>query len=366
MFSPKQYYRVAMILFLVVVFVMTIFFNSRFYVSVDYVKFSPPYDLKETIISEIQDARISIDLMIFKFDDLDIAEALINAKNNGLYVRVLVDERSLCYMNKYSDNIIYRLAKSGVIIKIYDNRPSILHHKVLMIDGSRVIFGSSNFFTYDLQNNLEDLIFVKDSEFYKLFFEQMNKIWNSEKTYFIDYNEKNNFSKCSIEISKEKEIGVGGLGFSNRGFKQEKIFTDVYFNTENDLSEIILSSTRSATENIYVMASILQYKPFIDALNDATKRGVDVYVMSNFESEYGHLFLRDVKYEIYDPQQEGVLHNKFIVIDNEKLLVGSFNLFERSLFQDLENLVVFGDKNMSTLFINYFMYVWDSNLTISS
>ncbi|AIY85831.1 MULTISPECIES: phospholipase D-like domain-containing protein [unclassified Thermotoga] len=109
----------------------------------------------------------------------------------------------------------------------------------------------------------------------------------------------------------------------------EIIFSQVYFSTVDDLSQLVLSHLNSASDITVVAYSI---DPEYLGLKTA-KMASEVPVQGAFV----HV-------------SEGLLHSKFIVLDRETVIFGSANFNRSSLEEHLNNLIVFHSREIADFF----------------
>jgi len=104
----------------------------------------------------ISEANDSIHMMIYTFTNTELANALVEAKDRGVDVKVLMDESEAT-----SDNIavVSILNQGGVFLKIYSPPDGIVHDKVAIIDGKVVITGSYNW-SYSANNDNDENLLV--------------------------------------------------------------------------------------------------------------------------------------------------------------------------------------------------------------
>ncbi len=94
--------------------------------------FSPEQDCAVPIISEIDQSKESILVQEYTFTLGTVAKSLINAKERGVDVKVVLDKSQL--HSKYS--VISELFSNGIPIWI-DNKPKIAHNKVIIVDNQK-------------------------------------------------------------------------------------------------------------------------------------------------------------------------------------------------------------------------------------
>ncbi len=129
--------------------------------------FTPQDDIRKTIISLIQREQKEIDLAVFFFTDMSIANQLISAKKRGIAVSVVVEPKPLL---KFNNSVVYELAKAGIPVHVFLNhdKNSILHHKFMCFGDnfkgrSLVLTGSFNL-TNLASKNQENVIVTDDEE----------------------------------------------------------------------------------------------------------------------------------------------------------------------------------------------------------
>ena len=141
-----------------------------------------PYRPHHAILAEVNHAKHSIKLCLFLMGDLlgehheSVVEALIHAKNRGVYVHVLFNghlarqgrigvERSMAdELNRPLLPAVQRLKNAGIVVGLVygqDDHPvpySPIHSKYCVIDESIVIEGSFNWYNTSVFSH--DLVVV--------------------------------------------------------------------------------------------------------------------------------------------------------------------------------------------------------------
>ncbi len=91
----------------------------------------------------------------YSFTSKPIAKSLIEAKERGVDIKVILDESQTS--SKHS--VINELFEHKIPIWI-DFKPAIAHSKVIIIDDQKVITGSFNFSDAAQQRNAENLLII--------------------------------------------------------------------------------------------------------------------------------------------------------------------------------------------------------------
>lgn len=102
----------------------------------------------------------------------------------------------------------------------------------------------------------------------------------------------------------------------------------------------------------------------VGAINDAYNRGVQVrYITSSnaSNSALGGLNSNIPVLERNSGLTSNVMHNKFIIVDGAKILTGSMNFGEGSMFDDFNNIVIINDQNLASTYTVEFNEMWGSS-----
>jgi len=125
--------------------------------------FSPKDKSSARIVQIINNAKHYVYMPAFLITHSKIASAMIDAKNRGVDVRVIIDANSVTTRN--SKHTLLR--KSGIPLKT-ENYAGKLHSKMIVIDDEYLITGSMNFSNSGENKNDENLLIIKDSKIAKL------------------------------------------------------------------------------------------------------------------------------------------------------------------------------------------------------
>lgn len=123
------------------------------------VGFSPEGSARELVLDVINHAQKSINLIGYSFQSPDIVQALIAAKNRGVIVRCVVDEKR--NQNPTSQKAIAEARKSGIEVRL-DSHYHIQHDKSMIIDDAIVETGSFNFAKSAEFENSENVLIIRD------------------------------------------------------------------------------------------------------------------------------------------------------------------------------------------------------------
>ncbi|MEI6519831.1 MAG: phospholipase D family protein [bacterium] len=141
------------------------------------VYFSPDGGCTDAIVSEINAASSVIRVQAYSFTSTPIAKALVDAKNRGVDVQVILDKSQRTANYSSADFV----AHAGMPTYI-DAEHAIAHNKIIIIDNQTVITGSFNFTKAAESKNAENLLILKDAELAKSYLANWQKhLEHSEK-----------------------------------------------------------------------------------------------------------------------------------------------------------------------------------------
>ncbi|NVZ81200.1 phospholipase D family nuclease [Pseudomonas yamanorum] len=123
------------------------------------VGFSPEGSARKLVLETITSAKQSIRILAYAFQAPDIMQALVEAKDRGVDVRVVIDKkRNLGKTSKAAMNFV---TSRGVELRTSDQFH--LHHdKTIIVDGNTVETGSFNFAPSAETANSENVVVIRD------------------------------------------------------------------------------------------------------------------------------------------------------------------------------------------------------------
>ena len=126
--------------------------------------FSPPLpngcDPAAAVTQAIGGARKIILVQMYALTSRPLVTALVNAKQRGVDVRVIVDRRQFDE-DRSDTNAVDRLASGGVPVLV-DTVPGLMHDKIMIVDTATVITGSFNYTWSAEHRNAENLLVIHD------------------------------------------------------------------------------------------------------------------------------------------------------------------------------------------------------------
>jgi hypothetical protein len=141
---------------------------------------------------------------------------------------------------------------------------------------------------------------------------------------------------------------------------------ELYFSPEDRLDLVTVDAIDAATDHIFVAVFSLRLDALIDALIRAHQRGVAVAVITDRKQSATTASderLRDAGITVIEALNATTpytaMHQKFMVVDGDTTLVGSYNWSYTATFSSYEDLaVIAGDSEVAAAFAGEFGRLW--------
>ncbi len=121
----------------------------------------------------------------------------------------------------------------------------------------------------------------------------------------------------------------------------------------DEIDEHLINELSHATESLLVCVAWINWKKFTPIFNKLVRKGVKIEVMYNDDENNQKYFLKPndtVQLFPIKARRGNFMHNKFCIIDNQKVITGSFNWSKRAKYH-YENIIII--NNELDLVINY-------------
>lgn len=138
--------------------------------------FAPEDKVASKIVARVKQAKSTIDFLAFSFTDDSLGDAVIERAQSGVKVRGVFEKTGS--ETKFSE---FGKMKTATLEVYQDGNPYLMHHKVFILDGTTVIFGSFNFSQNADEDNDENLLIVDDSSLAAAFSAEFNRVLDTAK-----------------------------------------------------------------------------------------------------------------------------------------------------------------------------------------
>jgi phosphatidylserine/phosphatidylglycerophosphate/cardiolipin synthase-like enzyme len=140
--------------------------------------FSVEGNLKENLLKEIESATSTLDLAIHEITSLEMAQALMKARQRGIKVRVIADAKQA----KLRTSKITYLIQQGVLVKVLGGKEKgVMNLRFAIFDEKKVLTGSFDWSDDSLRWNYENLLMIDEGETVTIFQKEFDKLWREKR-----------------------------------------------------------------------------------------------------------------------------------------------------------------------------------------
>lgn len=277
--------------------------------------------IENELIEKINVSQTSIYVAVFEFDIETVAQALIDAKERGVDVKIVYDNE-----NTDTDPQMQEMKNAG-ISTVADDRSAFMHNKFFIFDNKCIWTGSFNISMNAAYRNNENAIYFCSEEVAKNYTSEFNEMFN----------------------------GSFGPGSSSNTpyptFSINEVLVKNYFAPEDDVMEKVIDTIGSSKESIHFMAFSFTDEELAKEMISRSTSGViveGIFETSGADTDYSQC--KTLLGKGMDIRLDGnprTFHHKVIIIDNRIVILGSFNFSRNADTNNDENLLIVYDTNLA-------------------
>jgi phosphatidylserine/phosphatidylglycerophosphate/cardiolipin synthase-like enzyme len=286
------------------------------------------------LVSAIDAARLTVDVAIYSLSLTSVRDALIHAHDRGVQVRVVMESDNL------DGSAPQKLIEAGIPI-LGDRRQGLMHDKFAVIDHSEVWLGSMNYTFSGTYEDNNDLIRVRSDKMAADYTKEFEEMFLDDKfgpdvvpeTPYPDFS----IDGTRVEVLFSPDDGVASRVYNILTEAEKSIYFLAYSFTSDDLGQII----RTQAENGLDVAGVMD----------------EEQVKSNIGTEYDPFKQAGLK--IFVDNNEGLMHHKTIIIDDQIVITGSYNFTNSAETRNDENLVVLYNPVIANFYMEEFSRIYN-------
>ncbi len=304
-------------------------------------------DMEDAIIEYIENANTSIDIAMYNTNRVRIVEALTDAYNRGVRVRMVTEDETanLALGNPTPPFNIIR-----------GNADGLMHNKFLIIDPESVdncwlITGSLNFTEQNMATDYNNMISLQDQALCKAYTIEFEEMWGSDSEVPGIFN---------LKFGPGKENNTPHL-FSVGGTMIESYFSP----TDNTTAEIA-AEIDAADDNVMFALLTFTNNTLGTAMLNAYNRNVDVRGIIDNINDQGseYVFLTDRGLAITPDFTTKSTHHKYCVVDADDptadpvVITGSHNWSASAETRNDENTLIIHSGAIANIYRQEFEARW--------
>lgn len=294
----------------------------------------PPFE--KALLADIAAAQRSVDVVAFEYNLESLADALVNAHERGVNVRLALDEENL--EDPEDAEWAGKVEEAGIPIS-WQESTAFLHSKFAIIDDAIVWMGSLNFTnngTYRNNNNLLRFTVPALVENYTAEFEQMMG---------------GTFGNSKESLAPNPVIMVDDIKIEN------------YFSPQDRPLETIVNYVMGAQKSIRFLTFSYTSDEIGEAMIARKQAGVEVQGVFESRSSRGigaeFERLEAAGVDVLEDGNCYTMHHKVIIIDDAIVITGSYNFTKRAEETNDENFVIIQDAELASTYVEEFNRVYD-------
>lgn len=282
----------------------------------------------------ISRAKRTIDIAVYEFDNQEITQAVLQAHQRGVQVRVVTDDETF---SSPEDTTLDDLEAAGIPI-ITDNRSGLMHDKFIILDGTTVWSGSWNFTESATYNNNENSLVFASSTIAAIYQAEFDEMFVGGE-----------FGPKS-PVSTLNEVTLLDVPI------------EIYFAPEDEITSRLLTLIREAQQSIRVMAFTFTNDDLGTAIAEQAGQGLKVdgifenRTSGTQVSELNRLVCAGAAINLDGNSYS--LHHKVIIIDDEIVITGSMNFSSNALEVNDENVIIVHDPRLAAAYNGEFERLW--------
>ena len=285
------------------------------------------------LVASLDSARVSIDMAAYSLNLRDVGSSLLHAHQRGVNVRLVME----------TDNTNVAVPKALIaagIPVVSDRLPGLMHDKFVVIDRAEVWTGSMNFTVAGTYHDNNSLMHIRSS-----------RVADDYESEFDQMFEEHKFGPGLISETPHPSVTIGDTPLQ------------IYFSPADHVQVALLPLIDHARLSIAFLAYSFTSDPLGAAIRQRAAAGVRVagvveadQVRSNVGTEYETF--RSAGLDVHLDGNPGLMHHKVIIIDDQIVVMGSYNFTASAERNNEENLVVIHNPEIAAQYMKEFGRVY--------
>lgn len=276
---------------------------------------------RSPLFNAIHDAKSSIDIVMYGFTDQELLNALIQAKNNGKNITILLEPTPYQSLNE-NTRVIRQLRAENINLVWPSKTFHLTHQKTFILDQATAIVMTFNLTRGSFNHERNFALVVTNPD----------EVQEIKKVFAAD---------C---LHKKISVSNANLVWS-----------------PDNASQKMLQLIQSAHSDIEIYAQNISDYQIIGALAKASHAGKHIKILLSVSPRKLHnrkfSFLKKAGVVIHNSQHY-YIHAKVMIIDHQRALLGSINLTKPSLENNRELSVITDESDVVKQLVNVFDKDW--------
>ena len=307
----------------------------------------------ESLLAGIEAAQKRVDVAMYLLVEPTLVDALARKAAEGkVPVRLLVDSGML---DASSRSVLETLAAAGAQVNWLGSEKFSMHLKALVLDEAKVWTGSANWSQSAFAHNIEDLLLIESADLARAYTQHFDTLHAAATPFQLATLPDSSLSNAVDSAEFPVGLPPSGprtnwpAGLQDTADDDLLLSTSARYLADDEYFPVLIDLIRNAHQSVlasmYVMGDPQKDQPNLDqltaALSQAVRRGVYVHLllhmplpetvtMNQIHLDWAEkLRAQGVDVRLHIPAIS--LHEKVVVVDLAKVLMGSHNWSEGAL-----------------------------------
>lgn len=302
--------------------------------------------LDEELAGVIEQAEESVDVAAYDFDLEAVADALVKVHQEGIRVRFVTDS------DNAGEDAVRQLERAGIPVVEDERDGGLMHNKYVIIDGQWLWTGSFNLTDNGAYRNNNHAVLIASTAL--------------AQNYTVEFEEmfEGQFGPTSPDDTPNPRVIVA---YKADDGQEQKVELENYFSPEDGVARQIIEEIRGAQSRIRFMSFVFTSDEIAQAMVSRAQDGVVVQGViedRNAEGDYSEYErLRAAVHDVLPDGNPYIMHHKVIIIDDETVILGSYNFTANAETDNDENVLIIHDAEVAALFVAEFGRVYEQART---
>jgi phosphatidylserine/phosphatidylglycerophosphate/cardiolipin synthase-like enzyme len=296
--------------------------------------------METALLNLINGANTTVDIAQYGLNRLTVVNALINAHNRGVVVRVVGDDDAAA--NAYS-SYYQMLTDAGITIVTDSSTSQIQHNKFLIVDGTILWTGSTNLTDTGFTLNANNAMVITDTVLANVYTTEFEEMWAG------------NFHSAKTDNTAHL-------------FKYNGTLVESYFSPTDVVAFEVWDELSQADETIHFAMFFWTDNLLTDRVIEKLSDGIEVHGMFDQLGEAngssGDEAMCAAGAQIGIEDFAGKLHHKFAVIDvngpDPTVILGSYNWTSSGAYNNDENTLIIHDAALAQAYYAEWQRLWEA------
>lgn len=304
--------------------------------------------VEDALIAAIDGAQNTIDAALYELNAPGVTQALIRALERDVTVRMVADDDHAFEdpTSTVEDLVAAGEAANNPLEIVSDERGAFMHNKFFIIDNRYVWTGSMNITRNGIYNNNNHAILIESPE--------------------LAANYQTEFDEMFLEGFFTRRGDPGNAPNPLLQFGDSLVET--FFSPEQgeEIEDRMVELVNNAEESVYIMTMVLTSDELGEALVAQENAGIEIRgVFDSLQartdaSEFDPLACAGADLRV--DGNPNILHHKVLIIDEETVVMGSYNISDSARDNNSENVLIVTDPGVAAAFMQEF----ENNFSIGS